>query len=151
MKLRLYILFYIPIVLISALGYMYYGIDLLGFHVAGMKEAGGEHLPLLLEVCRLAGNGVEPLCYMGAMYLLSKYGKQPIFRVHVKWMAICFLFPKTLDHIVTVLKTCTENNALYTAYDKSVVSLIFFVVWVIMLPIKVREERNKEDYGQSNY
>lgn len=151
-----YIVLYTPLVLISALGFLYYGVSLFVTY-PGMKElcdngeVSAKSLGVLLEVYRLVNTGIAPLCFLWLIWHMSKKGKDLVFRAHVFSMMVCFIAPKIIDHLMMVIKSATSNSHIPSIYDYSIVQIACFVLWLIILPINVREARKKEDsYGRYN-
>lgn len=150
MKNLKYILLYTPIVLISTLGYWYYGI----FSFEGLKaqsEAGiisQEGLNLFREIYRMANTGVAPLCFVWLVWLCVKhnYTKNISFRVQVFYMLVLFIVPKFLDHAVTVVKVYTENEQLFDAYTYSDASFWLLITYCIATPIRINYLKRKMRY-----
>lgn len=145
---RLYILLYTPIVLLSALGYMYYGV----FGYEGLKiqsETGvisNEGLSLFKEIYRMVNTGIAPACFMWLVYLASKKPTTIAFRVQVFYLTVLFIIPKLSDHMVTVIKEYSGNTFLYDAYTYSSISAWLLMAYIIIVPIRINYLNRKMRY-----
>lgn len=163
MSILKYILLYLPWVLISTLGFIYYGIGgyegmraeaindgiALGLQGADLISYTQERLKIIIELGRASHFlGYLPLFIL--LYIVWKerrttdnMAKDMPLRVQLSYMICLIVAPKCVDHLLTVIKVITENPFLHDAYTESRASLFFAIIYFIVVPIRIKKLNKK--------
>lgn len=149
MKTLKYILLYIPVVLISIMGFMYYGIYFFDFELQGIRDIGNEYqVNAFKEAYRMVNTGVAPLSLFLLIAILSQSEtKQHVsFRVQAWFMILYFVLPKLTDHIFTVRKSYLGISTGYDAYSyNGTVMLAMIVGYIISCRIRIKHLKKNRD------